>query len=227
VYSQSLLAGELRSKEYRDAFVASQIRVGLPMQCRALRESRDWTQPQLAEAASMSQPRISEIERPGERNLNLETLLRLASAFDVALQVRFVPFSQFVDDDDQLDLANFYVSPFEEDLAGVEKREEQMKSVVVMGPAHREASGGKDQLGQSRAINAAVAPAPRLDSQSVTKELRTEEGNNGISDGLDQIHAPVAKSALNAALKGRCPRQMGESGMNQNSKHHALLTARV
>ncbi len=35
-----------------------------------LRESREWTQPELAEAAGMSQPRISEIERPGERKLN-------------------------------------------------------------------------------------------------------------------------------------------------------------
>lgn len=182
MYSQSLLAVQLRSKEYREAFVASQIRVGLPMQCRALRESREWTQPKLAEAAGMSQPRISEIERPGQRQLNLETLLRLASAFDVALQVRFVPFSQFVDDDDQLDLANFYVSPFEEDLAAVERREEQMKSVIVMGAAHRAAAGDTGQTGQSRAIKAAGEPAPQSNSQTAAKGLRTEEGNNGISE---------------------------------------------
>jgi transcriptional regulator with XRE-family HTH domain len=134
VYTQSQLAGQLKSKDYRDAFVGSLIRIGLPMQCRALRESREWTQPQLAEAAGMSQPRISEIERPGERKLNLETLLRLASAFDVALQVRFVPFSKLIDDDDSVDFSDFYVEPFEEDFARVEQIEEKMKSVAILKP---------------------------------------------------------------------------------------------
>lgn len=133
--TKSSLAAQLSDKQYRDAFVASQIRIGLPMQCRALRESREWTQPRLAEAAGMSQPRISEIERPGERKLNLETLLRLASAFDVALQVRFVPFSQLVDDNDSVRLDSFHVEPFPEDMARLEGLEKQMRSVVVMKPS--------------------------------------------------------------------------------------------
>jgi transcriptional regulator with XRE-family HTH domain len=132
--TQSSLAEQLLDKQYRDAYVASQIRISLPMQCRALRESREWTQPQLAEAAGMSQPRISEIERPGERRLNLETLLRLASAFDVALQVRFVPFSKFVDDDDSVQLDNFYIRPYLEDISHLKKLEEEMKDVIQFAP---------------------------------------------------------------------------------------------
>ncbi len=121
--TKSSLVNELKDKQYRHAFVASQIRIGLPLQCRALREGRRWTQPQLAQAAGMSQPRISEIERPGERKLNIETLLRLAEAFDVALDVRFVTFREFVDTADGLDLDNFSVKPFEEDLADLENEE--------------------------------------------------------------------------------------------------------
>lgn len=128
--TQSLLVQRLNDKQYRDAYVASQIRISLPMQCRALREGREWTQPQLADAAGMSQPRISEIERPGERRLNLDTLLRLASAFDVALQVRFVPFSKLVDDDDAIHFDSYYVEPYEEDLARLAKIEDQMKSAL-------------------------------------------------------------------------------------------------
>ncbi|MFZ0663429.1 MAG: helix-turn-helix transcriptional regulator [Acidobacteriaceae bacterium] len=131
--TQSSLVTQLRSKEYRDEFVAAQIRVGLPMQCRALRENREWTQPQLAEAAGMSQPRISEIERPGERKLNLDTLLRLASAFDVALQVRFIPFSKFVDDDDDVDLNDFRVPTFEEDLRNLEAEETWELGKKILG----------------------------------------------------------------------------------------------
>jgi transcriptional regulator with XRE-family HTH domain len=127
---KSLLAEKLRDKEYRDAFVASQIKIGLPMQCRALRENRQWTQPRLAEAAQMTQPRISEIERPGERKLNIETLLRLASAFDVALQVRFVPFSELIDDDDAVDYANFSIPKFKEDIARLEEREKSEERAI-------------------------------------------------------------------------------------------------
>src|ERR1700680_1463571 len=70
------LLSELSDKTYRDAYVAAQIRIGLPFQIKALRTARDWSQGDLAHRAGMAQPRISEIEKPGERSLNIETLLR-------------------------------------------------------------------------------------------------------------------------------------------------------
>lgn len=170
--TQSLLAEELRVKQYREAFVGAQIRIGLPMQCRALRESRNWTQPQLAEAAGMSQPRISEIERPGERKLNLETLLRLASAFDVALQVRFVPFSTLVDDDDSIDFNDFYVAPFEEDIEILERREEAMKLVTILKPKGRKSALAEAGKGSPESLASMVAPVQDRIS------LLPEGGNN-------------------------------------------------
>ncbi len=145
--SRSSLAEQLRDKQYRDAFVASQIRIGLPMQCRALRESRQLTQPQMAESAGMSQPRISEIERPGERKLNIETLLRLASAFDVGLQIRFVPFSKLVADEDSVDLDDFSVLPFEEDMQRLQRSEVAMQKVTfITASAARDEQIGGQQL---------------------------------------------------------------------------------
>ena len=118
----SSLTRELREKQYRDAYVDSQIRVGLPFQIRALRKSRDnMTQSALAEKAEMSQPRISEIESPGERKLNIETLLRLASAFDVAVEIRFVPFSELVDRSETFDPENFEVPSFKEEIKKLEQ----------------------------------------------------------------------------------------------------------
>jgi transcriptional regulator with XRE-family HTH domain len=182
VNTQSSLAAQLREKDYRDAFVASQIRIGLPMQCRALRESREWTQPQLAQAAGMSQPRISEIERPGERKLNLETLLRLASAFDVALQVRFVPFSELVDDDDSLDFNSFRIRPFQEDIERLEKLEEQMKTVTKMKlPAGlaRDIEGGRDQRADLEVLQAAKSTTlPEPSERPQPKLLILKESEN-------------------------------------------------
>jgi len=119
----SSLTRELREKQYRDAYVDSQIRVGLPFEIRALRKSRDnMTQSALAEKAKMSQPRISEIESPGERKLNIETLLRLASAFDVALEIRFVPFSKLVDRSESFDPETFDVASFEDEIKALEQK---------------------------------------------------------------------------------------------------------
>jgi transcriptional regulator with XRE-family HTH domain len=145
--TKSSLVKELKNKSYRHAFVRSQVAIGLPLQCRALRESRVWTQPQLAEAAGMSQPRISEIERPGERKLNLETLFRLAEAFDVALQVRFVPFRDFVDYVDDVRLGSFYIKPFDKDVADLEQEEiwEKAKKALAAGSQENDRERAPDE----------------------------------------------------------------------------------
>jgi transcriptional regulator with XRE-family HTH domain len=116
VNTQSQIAKSLRKKKYREAFVRSQINIGIPFQVRALREKRPWNQKQLAEAAGMLQPRISAIERPGGSKLNLETLLRLAAAFDVGLIVRFASFSEMVRWADEFSPDSFEVPSFADDM---------------------------------------------------------------------------------------------------------------
>ena len=64
--TDSSLVNELREKEYRDAYVASQIRLGMPFQIRALRNQHGWSQEEFADHIGMSQLRVSEMERPGE-----------------------------------------------------------------------------------------------------------------------------------------------------------------
>lgn len=93
------------------------------MQIRALRKSRGLSQPELARLADMAQPRICEIEKPGERRPNLETLLRLANALDVGLQVRFVPFDQLIHDDEAEDLDNLSIKTFDEIVKEAEEEE--------------------------------------------------------------------------------------------------------
>jgi transcriptional regulator with XRE-family HTH domain len=61
-----------------------------------MREGRGWSQGKLAEEVGMAQPRISLLEG-GYEKYSLTTLKRIASTFDVAVVVRFVPFSELVD----------------------------------------------------------------------------------------------------------------------------------
>ena len=112
----SNLIGKLKDREYRRGYVGAQINVGVPFQIRALRRQRGWSQGRLAEETEMLQPRISAIEKPGNGKLNIETLKRLANAFDVGLEVRFVPFSQLIDSSESFDPDGFSVKPFDEEF---------------------------------------------------------------------------------------------------------------
>ncbi|MCK9376998.1 MAG: helix-turn-helix domain-containing protein [Syntrophobacterales bacterium] len=87
---------ELSNKEYRDAFVSAHIDNGIPFQIRALRKKEGWTQKELADRLGMKQERISALENPNYSKFTLTTLKKIASAFDVALIVRFAPISELV-----------------------------------------------------------------------------------------------------------------------------------
>ena len=90
------LIEELKDKRYRDAFISAHIDTGIPFQIRAIRKQRKWTQKELADHAGMLQERISVAENPNYSRFNLKTLKKIAAAFDVALIVRYVPFSELV-----------------------------------------------------------------------------------------------------------------------------------
>jgi transcriptional regulator with XRE-family HTH domain len=83
-------------KEYREEYLAAKISGGLAAQIFSLREQRGWTQYDLAAKANMKQPRISKLEESCE-NVSVNTLKKLASAFDVALSVEFVSFGKIVE----------------------------------------------------------------------------------------------------------------------------------
>ncbi len=92
------IISSLASKRAREAFVASLIRIGLPAQIHELRDQRGWSQGELGRRAGKTQTVISRFESFGYEAFTLSTLKELAAAFDVGLKVRFVAFSELVDD---------------------------------------------------------------------------------------------------------------------------------
>jgi transcriptional regulator with XRE-family HTH domain len=57
---------------------------------------KDWTQGELALQVGMPQTAISRLENPYYGKPTITSLKRLAAIYDVALIVRFVPFSQLI-----------------------------------------------------------------------------------------------------------------------------------
>ncbi|MBI1792518.1 MAG: helix-turn-helix transcriptional regulator [Acidobacteria bacterium] len=83
---------------------------------RGLLKSRaGWTQETLAQRANMLQPRISALMTPGKARPNIETLRRIAEAFDCGLMVRFVPFSELARWSEEFDPDSFCVPAFDQD----------------------------------------------------------------------------------------------------------------
>lgn len=87
---------DLDDKEYRDASISANIFSWIAYQIRELREQRGLTQTDLANLLGKRQSVVSRLESSGEKGLSLNTLLELASALDIALVLKFVPFSRFL-----------------------------------------------------------------------------------------------------------------------------------
>jgi len=85
-----------QSRVSRASYIRAKLSVLIPSQIRALRQKLFETQTALGKEAEMKQSRISAMERPGAVQFNIETLVRLASAFKIGLIIKFVPFSEML-----------------------------------------------------------------------------------------------------------------------------------
>ncbi len=96
--SKKALIGRLTiGPEARVRFVESHLNKGLAFQIRGLRNREDWSQQNLADKLNSNQNAVSRLENPNYGRPTITTLKKIAAVFDVALVVRFVPFSQIVD----------------------------------------------------------------------------------------------------------------------------------
>jgi transcriptional regulator with XRE-family HTH domain len=92
------LVQKLQNKEYRDAYVRSTLTHGLAHQVRINREYRNLSQAALAQKCGKktTQVAISRLEDPAYGKFTLNSILNIASALDVAVIVKLVPYSKFV-----------------------------------------------------------------------------------------------------------------------------------
>lgn len=105
------LLEEIKEPEYRRALVEGHAKDTIAFQIRQLRKSYGWEQRDLAKELGnvKLQPMISRYENPDYGRYSISTLLDLAAAFDVALVVRFAPYSELVEWD--LTATNKTLSP--------------------------------------------------------------------------------------------------------------------
>jgi len=195
---------KLSDPGYRSAFVASQISVGIPFQLRGLLKARGKTQEWLAQEAGMRQPRISHLLTPGKASPNIETLRRLAEAFDCGLAVRFVPFSELAEWSERFDPETFSVPAFEGDRGFFEDSELEAPLVESLssGIAHASTKVLEGFAGQS-------LRAPAWISGLSLKQLMGLRKGQDVSSQMD---AGLSESAAAAGLFGQMKSLSSEVG---------------
>lgn len=92
----SILPRLLSDREYRDVYVFQCLSVSLALQLRALRDQRGWSQTDLARRANVGVATVSRLESFDLKRTTVNTLIRVAKAFDVALQVQFASWPEFL-----------------------------------------------------------------------------------------------------------------------------------
>lgn len=105
-------------RKARESYINAKVSTLVPSQIKSLRlKSSTPKQTALAKAAGTYQSRLSDLERPGEANMTLETLAWIASVHKVGLVVKFVPFSEMLAWENGFSQDSFTVTPLDQDFA--------------------------------------------------------------------------------------------------------------
>ncbi len=92
----SLLRRIRKGKRERAQLVESNLAQGIAFQIRAARDAQGLSQDALAQMIGMSQNNLSRLENPEYGKHTISSLKRISEALDLAVVVRFVPFSQYI-----------------------------------------------------------------------------------------------------------------------------------
>jgi len=110
------LLDKLQKKVYRHAYLAEHVRHGIAYQIRAIRDQRGWNQGIFSKHLGKPQSVVCRLEDPSYGKFTIQTLLEIADVFDVALEVRFVPFSTFIERTRDVSAPSMAVVEFKDDL---------------------------------------------------------------------------------------------------------------
>lgn len=115
---EQMLQGFQASKEYRHGFVEEATRTRITAQIKTMREQREWDYKKFAEEIGKKVSWAYRLEDPNEAPPTIPTLLRVAEAFDVGLDVRFRSFSELLADVATLGPDSFAVPSFCQEMEG-------------------------------------------------------------------------------------------------------------
>jgi transcriptional regulator with XRE-family HTH domain len=124
------IKNSFKSEEYRHAYVDEFLNLSIATQIKVLREQRDWGQKDIADKVGMKQPRISVMENVNYSSWSINTLRKLARAFDLTLRVSFESFGSRVKEIEQFNRKALERFSFKDDPVFVEAEAEAVEVEV-------------------------------------------------------------------------------------------------
>lgn len=118
----TMISKLIEDHETRESYIRSKLSVLIPSQIKSMRLRRGLTQSELGVKTGMKQARISALEHIGDASFSLSTLIRIASAFKIGLQVRFVTMSELLAWENSFEPDSFDVVPIQEDDSFLDQR---------------------------------------------------------------------------------------------------------
>jgi len=176
------LLAELKDPNYRRGFVEGHAKDTIAFQLRMLRKARGWEQREVAEGLGNPklQPMISRYENPDYGRYSISTLLDLASVFDVALIVRFAPFSELLEWDWSSNAATLCPASFATDerflQIAAQIQNEQVRTAVAQANCratlvHENVAEQSKPIPQSPTALGNISPSDPRQGRPVTKGL--------------------------------------------------------
>jgi transcriptional regulator with XRE-family HTH domain len=157
---------EMDDPEFRHAYAASFMNSSIAAQIKIIREQREWTQAELAERIGTKQAGISRLENVNYDAWKVETLTRIAKAFDVRLRISFEEFDSLDDEVRRFGRSSLERASYDESRVGESNRE-----------------GLSNTLEVTEALRKALSPHPWI----------ADTLNRNISEGRE--HAPEIGAA--------------------------------
>ncbi len=174
-----------KNKEYRHAYVDEFLNVSIATQIKVLREQNNWGQEELAIEVGMKQPRISVMENVNYSSWSINTLRKLAKAFDLTLRVSFESFGDRIKEIDQFNLEALERLSFEKDPAFVEKEEVKINAATKALPDAQEKESPEVQKALLLVVSAVSAGASQGKGKSQGEDVVSKQrGAIGIGEHL-------------------------------------------
>lgn len=194
---------EFQDKDYRHSYVDDFLDASIAAQIKALRESRGLTQEKLAGLAGMKQSRISVLEDVNYDSWSINTLRKLARAFDVALVVKFESFSRRLEDIAQFNREALLVPAFTETakLAASHADALQARLDTLMAIDKRATQAAQDQVAALEALKARItkdfeAPMAAVEHMLASQVQAIEAAAKAE---VDSINAAVSAALMDNA----------------------------
>ncbi|OMG54703.1 hypothetical protein BJN45_05695 [Azonexus hydrophilus] len=127
---------DIHDASVREAYVEAELVNGLAHQIRIIRQQRGWSQKDFAKKLGTTQTTVSRLEDPSYGRYSIRSLLSVSKVFDVALFVRYLPFSKFVPSVWDTSPENFEAAPYAEEISSIEffdEREDSFYCKALIG----------------------------------------------------------------------------------------------